>query len=73
MLRKVCSLGPAIKSLCESGCIYRESSLRHLACPASTKHDVCVAPCAPQPCGCRKTDLVMPSQTKPQRNEVPLL
>jgi len=71
MLRKTCSLGPMIKSLCETGCIYREASLRHLACPISTKQDVCVAPCAPQPCGCRKTDLVPVPNPKP--NEVRLL
>jgi hypothetical protein len=63
MLRKVCSLGPSIKSLCESGCIYREASLRHLACPASTKQDICVAPCAPTPCPCLKTDLVVQTKT----------
>ena len=69
MLRRVCSLPPAIKSLCETGCIYREASLRHLACPGSTKADVCVAPCTPQPCPCLKTDLVVQTKTTAQ-NEV---
>jgi hypothetical protein len=69
MLRKVCSLGPAVKSLCASGCIYRESSLRHLACPGSTKLDICVAPCTPIPCGCRKTDVVVVPKPTPT-NEV---
>jgi hypothetical protein len=69
MLRKVCSLGPSIKSLCETGCIYREASLRHLACPVSIKTEACVAPCTPTPCPCRKTDLILhPKATAP--NEV---
>lgn len=72
MLRRACSLTPQLKSLCETGCIYRSASLRHLACPQTTKQDTCVAPCEPRACPCAKTDLVIrkPSQTT---NEVFLL
>ena len=73
MLRRVCSLTPQLKNLCESGCLYRSSTLRHLACPQSTKQDVCVAPCTPAPCPCTKTDLVLPSPKDTTKNEVRLL
>lgn len=73
MLRRVCSLPPQLKSLCESGCLYRSTTLRHLACPQTTKQDICVAPCTPQPCPCAKTDLVIISPTKKDKNEVFLL
>jgi hypothetical protein len=72
MLRRVCSLPPQLKSLCESGCLYRSSTLRHLACPSATKHELCVAPCMPTPCPCTKTDLVVQTKT-PAPNEVPNL
>jgi hypothetical protein len=73
MLRRVCSLPPQLKSLCESGCLYRGVTLRHLACPQTTKKDECVAPCAPQPCPCSKTDLVVVKLPKKDKNEVFLL
>jgi hypothetical protein len=73
MLRRACSLSPQLKSLCESGCLYRSSTLRHLACPQSTKQDVCVAPCTPAPCPCTKTDLVIANPSRKDKNEVFLL
>ena len=73
MLRRVCSLPPQLKSLCETGCLYRSATLRHLACPQSTKYDTCVAPCAPQPCPCSKTEVVVVKLTKKDKNEVFLL
>jgi hypothetical protein len=73
MLRRVCSLSPQMKSLCESGCLYRSSTLRHLACPSATKQDVCVAPCTPAPCPCSKTDLVVVKPTPTSKDEVRLL
>lgn len=73
MLRRVCSLPPQLKSLCETGCIYRSVALRHLACPQTTKQDICIAPCEPQPCPCAKTDLVIRKPGKKDKNEVFLL
>lgn len=73
MLRRVCSLPPQLKSLCETGCIYRSVALRHLACPQTTNKDFCVAPCEPQPCPCAKTDLVISKPGKKDKNEVFLL
>jgi hypothetical protein len=73
MLRRVCSLTPQLKSLCESGCLYRSSTLRHLACPQSTKQDACVAPCTPAPCPCTKTDLVIAKPSPKDKNEVLVL
>ena len=50
--RRVCCHLPAtLKSLCETGCVYRESHLRHLACPIALKTE-CAAPCYPEPCPC---------------------
>ena len=45
-----CRLPIALKSLCETGCIYRTQVLSHLACRLVPK-PTCVAPCA-QPCDC---------------------
>ena len=73
MLRRACSLPSQLKSLCETGCLYRSPALRHLACPKATKQDVCVAPCTPQPCPCAKTDLVLVNLPTKDKNEVFLL
>jgi hypothetical protein len=51
--RCLCVLPKTIESLCETGCIYREPAVRHLACPRATKTDVCCAPCPPLDCTCR--------------------
>lgn len=73
MLRRVCALQPHLKSLCEAGCLYRGVTLRHLACPKTTKQDECVAPCSPQPCPCSKTDLVIAKPSPKDKHEVFLL
>lgn len=72
MNRAVCCLSPALNSLCEMGCIYREKALKHLACPIAQKYkETCVAPCLNSaPCVC-KTKVVL--LTKKERNEVLLL
>ncbi len=49
--RTVCLLPKALKSLCETGCIYRDVALRHAAC-ASARRTECAAPCHPEPCAC---------------------
>lgn len=51
--RCVCALPGHIKSLCETGCVYREPGFKHLACPVSRKTDTCVAPCPPIDCKCK--------------------
>jgi hypothetical protein len=51
--RTICRLPVTLKSLCESGCIFRDATLRHTACATAQKID-CAAPCAPsEPCPCR--------------------
>ena len=42
-----CRLPSALKSFCEMGCIYRESTHRHLACRIARRID-CAAPCRPR-------------------------
>lgn len=55
MNRASCIFPKAIKSICDSGCIYRERNFKHLRCPLAKKVDICAAPC-PIPCDCgRKT------------------
>lgn len=51
--RCLCILPRTIESLCKTGCIYRESAFKHLACPRARKEDVCCAPCPPSDCSCR--------------------
>jgi hypothetical protein len=48
--RSVCFLPAALKSVCETGCIYRQTVLSHLACRLSEKSTYCVAPCDPSHC-----------------------
>jgi hypothetical protein len=47
----MCRLPKTLKSLCETGCIYRDITLRHVACATVSKTD-CAAPCYPDPCAC---------------------
>lgn len=68
----LCSLPPAIKNLCDYGCIYREKAFRHLACKNVTKTE-CAAPCYPEKCPCN-----LPKNEKTERiirkhNEVCLM
>ena len=51
--RCLCVLPKTIESLCDTGCVYRESAVKHLACPRATKKDVCAAPCPPSDCTCK--------------------
>ena len=46
-----CRLPTTLASLCETGCIFRDPSIRHLACKGVARTD-CAAPCAKQPCPC---------------------
>ena len=46
-----CCLPKALRSMCRTGCIYRESAFKHLTCPLSQNTDVCAAPCK-KPCEC---------------------
>jgi hypothetical protein len=52
MNRVACALPKVLKSLCESGCIYRDPNFKHLQCSLAKKTDVCVAPSCPKPCPC---------------------
>jgi hypothetical protein len=56
-VKRVCCQLPILsKSLCETGCVYREPAFRHLACKQALKTE-CAAPCYPEPCPCSpKTD-----------------
>jgi hypothetical protein len=54
MNRITCSLPKALKSLCESGCIYRDPNFKHIQCSLAKKTDVCVAPVCPKPCACKE-------------------
>ena len=49
--RVMCCLPPTLKSLCETGCIFRDPVFRHLACKNAVKTE-CAAPCYPEPCPC---------------------
>jgi len=49
--RIACALPCTLKSLCESGCIFRDPTLRHLSCTRVAKTE-CAAPCSPKPCDC---------------------
>jgi hypothetical protein len=49
--RITCLLHPALKSLCETGCVFREPAIRHAACHIVLPTD-CAAPCYPKPCPC---------------------
>jgi hypothetical protein len=51
--RIYCHLPVTLKSLCETGCVYREPAFKHLSCPIAVKTE-CAAPCYPEPCGCSK-------------------
>ncbi len=54
--RVCCQLPNTLRSLCETGCIYRDPAFKHLACQYVLKTD-CAAPCYPEPCPCTpKTD-----------------
>jgi len=70
-----CGLPRSVQSFCEMGCIYRESSFRHLGCPRATKLDGCFAPCHPDDCSCvpKKKDCIVRTLTKKEKNEVFLL
>lgn len=48
-----CSLSSTLRSICNYGCIYRESAMRHLACTnlLVQKQALCIAPCHHH-CGC---------------------
>ena len=35
-----------LKSICDTGCVYREPSFAHLKCKLSDKYDLCVGPCS---------------------------
>lgn len=52
-MKKCCCALPTLigKTLCETVCIYRTQSYRHLACRQALKTDACVAPCL-DPCPC---------------------
>ena len=52
-MSRACTLPKSIRSFCESGCIYRASTHRHLACNHNFKSNSCVAPCQVSPCVCR--------------------
>ena len=49
--RICCHLPVTLKSLCETGCVYREPAFKHLSCPIAFKTE-CAAPCYPEPCPC---------------------
>jgi hypothetical protein len=49
--RAACRLPATLASLCETGCIFRDHTLRHMACKVVGRTD-CAAPCAKQPCQC---------------------
>jgi hypothetical protein len=59
----ICGLPPHLKSLCNTGCIYRESPFRHLGCQEARKTE-CAAPCRPEPCPCypSKTKVCLPTK-----------
>lgn len=63
MKRTVCGLP---KLFCEAGCIYREQSFRHLACPTALKNKKdCVLP---DQKANNRTMSVAPNQVVPQGN-----
>ena len=68
-MKKCCCALPTLigKTLCETACIYRTQSYRHLACRQALKTDVCVAPCL-DPCPCRPNGRTYPQAGR--RNEV---
>lgn len=49
--RAACRLPASLASLCETGCIFRDHTLRHLACKTALRTE-CAAPCPTQPCPC---------------------
>ena len=75
MNRTVCALPKVVKSLCETGCIYREKAFRHLACPKKLRRgDPCAVSCKTKDCDCNnKKEFVILSQTKKEKNEMFLL
>lgn len=47
-----CSLPKTLEYVCKFGCIYRDQTLRHIACK-KTQTQACVAPCqVKKDCGC---------------------
>jgi hypothetical protein len=58
MRRCVCILPKAIETLCETGCVYRESAFKHLACQLASKNAFCAAPCPPGDCDCKNNKTV---------------
>ena len=51
--RCLCSLPKKVKSLCDTGCVYREPAFKAFSCPLVKKTDTCAAPCAPADCTCK--------------------
>ena len=71
-MNRCCFLPKTIRSLCEMGCIYRDSTLKHLACPLSSTR-ACAAPC-PEPCACTpKNERFEIVAIKVTKNEVLIL
>ena len=59
-----CCLPKALRSLCQTGCIYREPALKHLRCLQAKRTDICAATCQ-KPCPCEpKTEVVLPKEIK---------
>ena len=52
-MSRSCTLPKILQSFCESGCIYRAATHRHLACNYNFKANLCVAPCQVTPCSCK--------------------
>ena len=52
-----CCLPKAIRSLCRTGCIYREANFKHLKCPQAKKTDLCAGPCE-KPCPCTPKQVI---------------
>lgn len=50
-----CVLPRVFRSMCESGCVYREQHLVNARCLRVAKSSPCAGPCpVPEPCECRR-------------------
>lgn len=72
LIKVRCNLPKALQALCESGCVYREKQLRHLACRVVSRSSPCVAPCTDD-CICKPgpdTKLVIHELSRKEKNEM---
>ena len=71
-IKMQCCLPKALRSLCRTGCIYREFPFQHLKCPLVSQTERCAAPCQ-KPCDCSGTRETPKTNPQDNKNRLPCL